>query len=252
LNTIHYMGIDDLLLSTIDVQYHPTVMASAGDLAVSAASAVQAVPGYVLVVEGAVPVGEAGAYCYVWTGMTMANALALYAPDAAVILAVGTCAAFGGIPGGSPNPTSAQSVEQVLGPLPNLINIPGCPSHPDWIVGSIAHILATGQIPPLDEHRRPKAFFKHKVHDHCPIRDSALNGGDASVFPPQATQLGEGGCLHSLGCRGACAHADCPSRRWNAAAVGEYGINSCTMAGAPCQACTEPGFPDAMSPFFTL
>ena len=69
------MTIDDLLLKTIDLEYHPTVMAAAGPLAVKAATDAKAKGGYVLVVEGAVPTGGGGKFCTVWPGMTMLNAV---------------------------------------------------------------------------------------------------------------------------------------------------------------------------------
>ncbi len=74
LNTIYYASADELLLNTINLEYHPTVMAAAGELAVSVAEDTAAAGGYVLVVEGAIPTGADGAYCTIWEGMTMQNA----------------------------------------------------------------------------------------------------------------------------------------------------------------------------------
>src|SRR5512133_2694014 len=71
LNSIYYMTVDELLLNTIDLKFHPTVMAAAGDLAVSAATAAQGAGGYVLVVEGAIPTASSGKFCTIWPGMTM-------------------------------------------------------------------------------------------------------------------------------------------------------------------------------------
>ena len=241
LNTIHYMTIDDLLIDTLDVKFHPTVMAAADGLAVDAAENAHAAGGYVLVIEGAIPRGAGGDYCHIWPGMTMLDALRSFAQNAGAILAVGTCACFGGMSAGSPNPTGAAGVEDILG-HGSTINIPGCPAHPDWIVGTVAELLA-GRMPELDSDGRPIAFFGEHVHNNCPNR--GLGGG-------QARFLGDSGCLASLGCNGQQTHADCPIRKWNASAAGGYGVNWCVGAGNPCQGCTEPDFPDGMSPFYHL
>ena len=100
LNSINYMTVDELLIKEINLKFHPTVMAAAGDLAVGAA--VGAPAGHVLVVEGAIPTGAGGDYCHLWPGMTMENAVTSFAQSAGAILAVGACACYGGMSGGSP------------------------------------------------------------------------------------------------------------------------------------------------------
>ena len=248
LNSTYYMTIDQVLINTLDVKFHPTMMAAAGtitedgkNLAVSAAEDARTAGGYVLVIEGAIPAGENGDYCHIWPGMTMIDAIGLYGSSAAHILAVGTCACYGGMSAGEPNPTGAKGVEDILG-SGTAINIPGCPAHPDWIVGTVAALLA-GETPELDDEGRPKEFFGNYVHKMCPNR--GLGGGQAKV-------LSDSGCLSSLGCNGQQTHADCPLRKWNAAGPGEQGVNWCVGARNPCQGCTEPGFPDEMSPFYHL
>jgi hydrogenase small subunit len=245
LNTIHYATIDDLLLNTIDLEFHSTVMAAAGEMAADAAEAACDTGGYVLVVEGAIPTAHGGMYCTLWPEMTMVDAVRRFSRKAALILAVGTCAAYGGIPGGSPNPTRAKGVRDVLGAR-SVVNLPGCPAHPDWIVGTIAHILAHGEAPAVDGDGRPTAFYRDSIHSKCPNLAKYLDG------QCYAGALGEPGCLYHLGCEGKWTVADCPTRRWNGGEAGALGVNWCIGAGNPCQGCTEPTFPDGVSPFYTL
>ncbi len=245
LNTIYYASADSLLLNTIQLEYHPTVMAAAGELAVSAAEAARAAGSHILVVEGAVPTGAAREYCMIWEGMCMEDAVIAFASNARYILAVGTCAAYGGVSAGAPNPTASKGVAGVLGASAKIINIPGCPAHPDWIVGTIAYLLANGQAPPLDADRRPTQYFGRRIHDWCQERRRYCGTND------KATQLGQAGCLQNLGCKGPNTYADCYMRKFNSGATGRFGGNWCVGARTPCQGCVQPNYPDGMSPFFT-
>jgi hydrogenase small subunit len=246
LNTIHYMTIDDLLLNTLDLEFHPTVMAAAGALAVSAAEAAHANGGYVLVVEGAIPTAHGGKFCYLWPGMTALDAVKTYSQNAAFVLAVGTCAAYGGIPAGTPNPTGAKGVGEIVAGNTQVINVPGCPAHPDWIVGTIAHLLTYGEAPRLDLDGRPRDYYRHTIHSRCPNRQRFH---ERALF---AEELGEEACLFKLGCSGQSTGADCPVRKWNSPGPDKYGVNWCIGARNPCQGCTEPDFPDGKSPFYHL
>lgn len=244
LNSIYYTTIDDLLLNTIDLEYHSTLMAAAGDLAVSAAEAARTKGGYLLVVEGAIPTGDGGRFCSLWPGMTAVDALQSFGSNAHLILAVGTCAAYGGMSAGNPNPTTARGVSDIVG-TSKVINLPGCPAHPDWIVGTIAYILTYNRAPRLDRQRRPLDYYRDDVHEDCHLRDEYRR----EIF---AHELSQEGCLYELGCKGKHTKADCAVRKWNSAGYREYGVNWCVGARNPCQGCTEPDFPDGKSPFYTL
>ncbi len=205
--------------------------------------------GYLLVVEGAIPNGPEGSGKYGTVGdSTIKEIFAAAAGNADAILAVGTCAAFGGISAASGSTADARGVAYTgssrfkgimgeLGMKKDVINVPGCPPHPDWLLLTIAD-LVTGASVETDDYRRPVAFFREAVHTTCPRRgyyDDARRDGS----------FAEGHCMYNLGCKGPVAYADCPVRRWNS------GVSMCTQTGGLCIACVEPGFPDAFSPFFS-
>ncbi len=233
----HPTDVGDLLLNTIDLDFHPNLMGAAGQLAVDVLmDASQSQYGrYVLAVEGSVPTAFGGNACVAWSDrgrdVTMAEAVSLLAPGAAAILAVGTCASFGGVCSASPNPAAGRTVRAFTGRP--AINIPGCPVHPDWVVWTIAQLLA-GVSPALDEQGRPRALYSRTVHDLCPRRERE----EAETFAV------EGECLKELGCKGPETVADCPTRLWNG------GVNWCVGANAECIGCTAPKFPDGWPSFY--
>ncbi len=242
LNSISLDTIDHLLTSTLDLNYHPTLMAPAGEQARAQAEEAYARGNYVLVVEGAIPVKNGGACCQVWDGMTALKAVKRYAPRARFIMGVGTCACYGGVAAAAPNVTGARGLmNRVMGKP--VVNVPGCPVHPDWVVGTIAYLIANGAAPALDLYNRPTAYcaLSTNIHARCPYHDAT-----------RVNTLGVNeACLNNVGCRGRNSYADCPTRKWNAAGANQSGVNFCMGAGSPCIACTEPTFPDGMVPFYT-
>ncbi len=234
LNTVD-PDIEKVLMEVISLRYHQTVMAGQGDIATNAIyqTASENKGKFILVVEGAVPTGANGSYCRI--GMkdgkeqTLVDILNEIGPQAMAILSVGTCSSYGGFPATPPNPTECKPVSEIVKNVP-IINIPGCPAHPDWIVGTIAHVLLYKDIPALDKVGRPKMFYSHLLHDNCQRRQYFDNG----IF---AKNFGDEGCLLELGCKGPLAYCDSTNRQWN------HGTNSCIKAGAPCIGCTDPQFP---------
>ncbi len=184
-------------------------------------------------VEGSIPTQAEGAFCTVGEKeekpLAVLDWVTKLGNHSKAIINVGTCSAFGGIPSGTPNPTGAKAVKDIL-PKATMINIPGCPPHPDWIIGTIAHVLLYG-IPELDEQLRPLLFFKGLIHENCERRHYFEEG----IY---AKDYGDEGCLFELGCKGPMAHCDVSIRGWN------NGVNWCVRSGSPCYACTEPTFPD--------
>jgi len=193
---------------------------------------------YILVLEGGIPTAENGVYCTIGERyghhVSIAEAIDKLAPDAAGLVAVGACAAFGGIPSGKPNPTKVKGLADYTGR--SVVNVPGCPAHPDWVVGTLVHLLHFG-MPELDKHGRPLLFYGKNIHENCPNYSYFTNG-------KYAQKLGDEGCLVAVGCKGPMAFADCPLRHWNS------GVNWCIGSGTGCIACCEPGFPDDSSPMY--
>ena len=232
----------------LNVRFHPTVMAGAGDPALAEMERTQreARGAYLLVVEGSIALGSDGAYATVGERkgeeVSILSWVKSLGQDALAVIAFGTCAAFGGIPAAHPNPSGSVGVQEVLaseGMKTPLINLPGCPPHPDWFMGTVASLLIQGlpKQEDLDEYQRPKAFYGQLIHENCPRRAYF----DEGKF---AKKLSDPYCLYELGCKGPVTHADCPIRLWN------NGVNWCVGSGAPCIGCVEPTFPDVLAPIY--
>lgn len=237
-------GMKEILTEIIDLKFHPNVSAAAGDLAMKVIDETRDAGKYYLVVEGAVPTKDGGIYCTVGERngkhVIFQDRVKELAKNADAVMAVGTCASYGGVAAAKPNPTGCKGVDAVLkeaGIETPVVNIPGCPIHPDWFVGSLAHILLFDEVPELDKLGRPKVFYGKCVHDNCPRRQYF----DSSVF---AKNFSEPGCLLEIGCKGPLAHCDSFDRLWNS------GVNWCIKSGAPCLGCTEKNFPDCATPFY--
>ena len=185
-------NVADLLINKINLVYHPNLMGAAGQTAAEVAKAAYTKGGYILAVEGGVPTAFNGQTCWAWTynnvDITFLSAVKDLASRAAAVLAIGTCAGWGGIPAAPPNPTQVKGVSAAVGKP--TINIAGCPPHPDWIVWVVVQLLLGNTIP-LDSYGRPRALFSQTVHSRCPRKES----NEAKTF-------GTGGCLKELGCRG--------------------------------------------------
>ncbi|HET6272672.1 MAG TPA: hydrogenase small subunit [Bacteroidota bacterium] len=253
INTIH-PSIKNVIIEQVlpghklNLLYHGTLMAATGSLSLDVArSTADKFKGkYVFIVEGAIPTKDDGIYGTLGeersTPITMLKWVDLLGRNAMATLTVGTCAAYGGLSAADPNPSGSKGVTDVYKTLnitTPVINIPGCPCHPDWFIGTVSKILLYGlpQARELDDQGRLKLFFGRSVHSRCINRDYL----DDAIF---ATKFGEEGCLLELGCKGPFTNADCPIRLWNGS------VNWCIGAGAPCIGCAESGFPDAHSPIY--
>jgi hydrogenase small subunit len=123
-----------------------------------------------------------------------------------------------------------------------VINISGCPSHPDWFIGTVLDYLINQKVPELDRYNRPTMFFGKLIHENCERRASF----DAGLFLEDWNDNNPDYklCMFKMGCKGPVTYADCPTRRWNSA------VNWCVGANGPCHGCAEPAFYKDLSPLY--
>jgi hydrogenase small subunit len=235
--------ISSLIFEFISLDYQEALMAAAGSAAeATLRQAVAANRGkYLLAIDGSVPVADGGVYSLTG-GRANVSMLEEFAADAAAILAIGTCAAYGGIPKAFPNPTGAVGVEDVIAGKP-IVNIPGCPPMPEVLSGVLVYFVSFGRLPDLDERKRPLAYFGTTIHDQCYRRPFYDQGKFAKSFDDEGARLGW--CLFELGCKGPTTHNACASLKWN------DGVSFPIESGHGCLGCSEPDFWDQEGGFYT-
>jgi hydrogenase small subunit len=261
-------SVEDLLTGSISglpkvVLHHPVLSLTAGEEFIEPFD--QAERGeldapFVVIYEGSIAderiAWESGGY---WSAMgnhvlddveapyPTSTRLRNMSKNAAAVVAIGTCATWGGIPAAIGNPTNAMSVMDYLGEnyrsalgLP-VINIPGCAPIGDNFTETIATILyflqGLGPLPEFDELGRPAWLFNETVHRGC----TRAGYYEEGVF---AENYGDPECLVELGCWGPVVNCNIVSRG------AQSHMGGCMAAGGPCIGCTMPGFPDRFAPFY--
>jgi ferredoxin hydrogenase small subunit len=232
----------------IDVAWHPSLSEASADQVLDLLAGFEhgAQPLDLLCIEGSIlrgPHGSGGYHRQAGSGRPMSELIAALAPRAQQVLAVGSCAAYGGITAAGGNLVDACGLQYegehcggLLGAdfrarsgLP-VINVAGCPTHPDWVVETLL-ALGLGELREhdLDALGRPRFYADRLVHHGC-------TRNEYYEFKASAEAPSQQGCMmEHLGCKGTRAHADCNTRLWN-------GQGSCLRGGYPCISCTEPGF----------
>jgi len=199
-----------------------------------------------LCIEGSLlrgPKGTGRFHLLAGTGVPMIDWVRRLAARARHVVAIGSCAAWGGVTAGGVNPTDACGLQYdddrpggLLGAdfrstsgLP-VINIAGCPTHPGWVIESLMALANDElQATDLDALARPRLYADQLVHHGC-------TRNEYYEFKASAEKPSDLGCMmENMGCKGTQVHADCNIRPWN-------GAGSCTRGGYACIACTEPGF----------
>ena len=138
---------------------------------------------FVLVIEGSIPNEKINGDGY-WTSfgndeatgepLTLNWWIDQLAPKAWGVVAIGTCATYGGIHAMAGNPTGCMGLADYLGwdfrsagGLP-IVNVPGCPVQPENFMETLVWLLyeAAGLAPviPLDDQLRPTWIFGETVH----------------------------------------------------------------------------------------
>ncbi len=230
----------EIVLDTISLDYHETIMAAAGHQADALLAKTVEAGGYITVVEGAIPTKDGGIYCCIG-GRTAVDIVKEVGGNSAAILALGACAVWGGWPSASPDTTGAKGVGSLVKGVP-IVNLPGCPHNVVNSVATIVHYLTFGALPSTDNQGRPLFAYGKRIHDNCERRGHFDAGQYVEAWGDEGHR--QGWCLYKMGCKGPETFMNCPTVRYN------DGTNWPVGAGHGCVGCAEVGFWDAMSPFY--
>ena len=225
-------GLADLIIDLISLDYNEALLVPAGHQAeLSRHQAMERHKGsYILVIEGAIPTADDGIYCKV-AGQTSLEIVNECAANAGAIIAIGSCASWGGIPSADPNPTGAKGAPAVLEGK-TVVTIPGCPANPYNFLGVALQYATFGTLPELDELGRPVFAYGRTIHEHCPRRAHFDAGRFARQFGDEGHR--QGWCMYRMGCKGPATHANCSVQPF-----GEVPDAWPIGIGATCVGCTE-------------
>lgn len=228
--------VEHLILDLISLDYHETLAAPSGHLAEEAKnlSLKENKGKFILVTEGAIPMKDGGIYCQIG-GRPYLEIVRETAPLAAAVVAIGSCATWGGIPSASPNPTGAVSTQEALGNKFTVVNIPGCPPNPYNFLSTVLYLVTFQKLPALDEKNRPMFAYRRLIHEGCERRPHFDAGRFALEYDDEGHR--RGWCLYKLGCKGPVTYNNCPS-----VLFGDVGARSWPVGtGCPCFGCSEQG-----------
>jgi hydrogenase small subunit len=236
-------SIVDLVLDVLSVDYHETLMAPSGAQSeLSLNSTLQNYPGqFVAVVEGSIPIANNGVYCTI-RGRTALSIAQQVLPQARAVIALGTCAFDGGLPGALPNPTGATGVSSAIPGLTNFVALPGCPANVVNLAATIVYLLTFNTLPDRDGSGRPYFAYGKEIHEEC----ERQHFYEAEQFVRAWGDAGhrQGWCLFQMGCRGPETKHNCPTVKWNS------GTCWPVAAGHGCIGCVSPKFWDNNAPFY--
>ncbi len=227
--------VAELVLDTLSLNYHETIMTPSGERAEKSLADTVAEGGYLTVVEGSIPTADDGIYCCIG-GRTALDILKEVAGHSAAVITVGACAFYGGWPAAKPNPTGAKGVKDVVSGVP-IINLPGCPFNVDNLTATIVHYLTFGSLPAVDNWGRPLFAYGRRIHDNCERRGHFDAGEFVQAWGDEGHR--KGWCLYKMGCKGPVAFHNCPTLRWNEGTSWPVG------AGHGCIACAALDFWDS-------
>jgi hydrogenase small subunit len=231
----YHPTVETLILDMISLDYHETLSAGAGHQAEAfkAQSIRENWGKYILVVDGSIPTKDGGVYCMVG-GKPILDIVKETSEGAAAIIAIGSCASWGGIPASGPNPTDAKPLHEIL-PEKTIINIPGCPPNVYNFLSTVLYLVTFGKAPDLDDRNRPKFAYGRLIHENCERRPHFDAGRFALEFGDAGHR--QGWCLYQLGCKGPETYANCPAILFGDVGGGAWPVGT----GHPCFGCTEQG-----------
>ena len=185
-----------------------------------------------LLVEGAISSNEK---IFTTSNDSTKNILEKLVQKSKYLIAVGSCASFGGIHAkftqnddvcGLKDAIEDENKKKLKHPI---INLSGCPVHPEWIFQTLFSLKNFKEIS-LDDEGRPKELYSTLAHHGC-TRNEYFEWKVEGNFGQK-----EGCLFYNQGCRAPMTHSSCNKILWN-------DINSKTRAGMPCIGCTEVDFP---------
>jgi hydrogenase small subunit len=231
--------LEHLILDLISLDYHETLTVPSGHGAEEArlASMKENKGKFILVVDGSIPVKEGGIYCQIG-GKPVMDILKETAPQAMAIVAIGSCASWGGIPSADPNPTGATPVHQILKDAKittPVVNIPGCPPSPYNFLSTVLYFVTFKKLPELDKEGRPLFAYGRIIHENCERRPHFDAGRFAIQFGDENHRKGY--CLYKLGCKGPETFNNCPAILYGDVGAGSWPVGT----GHPCFGCSEKG-----------
>ena len=218
----------ELFLNSFDLIYHPSLTIDKNlDDILNQKEQID-----FLLVEGAIGSQK---HFFTLNDDTTSNHLNTLASKSNHIIAVGSCASYGGVHAkfeqddticGIEDAIEAKNIKKLKH---KIVNLTGCPVHPEWIIQTLFSLSLYNKVA-IDEEGRPKELYSHLAHHGC-------TRNEYFEWKVEAQTGNKEGCLfYDQGCRGPMTHSSCNKILWN-------DVSSKTRAGMPCIGCTETDFP---------
>ena len=240
--------VGKVVLELISLNYSDVLSAGAGwSVEKAKEQTIESGSPYIVVYEGGITQGF-GSNTLRVAMETGEDILVHAAEHAAAVVALGSCAVNGGWMAAYPNPANATGVSAILKKhdiSTPVVNIPGCPANPEWLMSVLVQVLmmggaealVAGDVPAvvstlgLNDEAKPEGIFGQTIHDNCERRGHFENGEFVYAFGSKEEELGY--CLYPLGCKGPQTKANCGVTMWN------NRRSWCIQAGSPCIGCCE-------------